>query len=131
MRIHGYFALNYYVLVVFAGLNHILVSAELNFIIGCGRLLSLFHKKRGRIEDWVSLLPNRSCQFKYEAHCWLICVCPDFVWSIFIFKRLSCIPATCAERKKEFSGISRGVDKGFLHVFMWGKRDVQILYFVE
>ncbi|KAF4804322.1 Ras and EF-hand domain-containing protein [Turdus rufiventris] len=49
MRIHGYVALNYGVLMVFAGLNNFSMSAELNFTIDCERLLILLHK---RVDGW-------------------------------------------------------------------------------
>lgn len=99
MRIHGYLAWNYHVLMVFAGVNHISVSAELKFIIGSERLLSLSHKKvNGQTTEFFCCRIEVASS-KYEAHYCLICVCPDFVWSIFIFKWLLYSCHVC--RKKE------------------------------
>lgn len=102
-------------LVVFAGLNHISVSAELASNIGCERFLTLSCKKVDgwKTEFFCCQIEVASSNMKHTID-WF--VYPDFAWSIFIFESLlcsSCIPTACAKRKKEFSAINRSVDKFF------------------
>lgn len=106
---------------VFAGLNHISVSAELASIIGCERFLTLSCKKVDgwKTEFFCCQIEVTSSNMKHTID-WFVSV--QILCGVFSSSRVSCVPLVflphVQKEKKEFSAINRSVDKFFGMYFM-------------